>query len=748
MEDAFRGRVEDVIFENSENGYTVFTLIEEKEGEEITCVGIVPQILAGETLEVRGNWTTHPVYGRQLQVTYFEKSMPNTAEGMEKYLASGVIKGLGPKTAAKIIEKFGEASFYVIEEKPEKLVEIRGITYEKARRIHEAFCEQYEMRRAMLFLQSFDLTPSTAMRIYKKYKDRTFSVVKENPYRLAEEVWGIGFKTADKMAAKAGMAADAPQRVCAAVQYVLNQAVANGDCYLPKEEVIRAVTELISLQPIQVENALRQLQVDSRIWQEKVEQEDRVYLNFYYYAEMAVAKRLLELSMAKEERSPEEMEALVAKEEKESGRTLAPEQKIAVLEALQRGLLLITGGPGTGKTTTINTILSILEKEGLEVVLAAPTGRAAKRMTEATGMEAKTLHRLLGAVFMDEEMRRQSYEHHEENPIEADVIIVDEVSMVDLVLMNAFLKAVADGTRLIFVGDADQLPSVGAGNVLQDMIRSQRLPVVRLCHIFRQAQESEIIMNAHRINEGVEPVYNAQGTDFFLVRRVLAEEAAQTVVDLVTKRLPAFSGCDSMQGIQVLTPMRKGTLGVQNLNRILQQALNPPQKHKAEHEFRGFLFREGDKVMQIKNNYNLAWKQKHGITAEEGCGVYNGDMGIIRVIDEDEEVMRVLFDDGKEAEYDFSRLDELELAYAITIHKSQGSEYPVVVIPTHSGPPLLMNRNLLYTGVTRAKQLVVLVGLKETVREMIANDKEIERRTGLAMRIRNMYDFLFGEVEV
>ncbi len=738
---SFRGTVEDIIFQNKENGYAVFTL---SEGEdEITCVGTVPQILQGENLEVNGSWVVHPIYGRQLQVSFFTKTLPDSKEGMEKYLASGLVKGIGAKTAKKIVERFGEAAFYVIEEKPERLTEIKGISYEKAKRISETFREQYEIRRAMLFLQEFSLSPALAMKIYKKYKQKTFQIVQENPYRLADEVWGIGFRTADKMAAKAGMPPDATHRVCAAIKYVLNMAAANGDCYLPKDELVEQTVELLQLHESQVENALLELQINNQIWQEKVEGEHRVYLNFYYYAEMAVAKRMLEIASFAESFDAAQLHKTVEEAEERTGKKLAKEQKEAVFEAMQKGLLLITGGPGTGKTTTINTILFILEKAGLEVALAAPTGRAAKRMTEATGMEAQTIHRLLGTVFAGEDMRRQSYERNEENPIEADVIIIDEVSMVDLPLMHALLKAVADGTRLIFVGDADQLPSVGPGNVLKDMIRSERLPVVKLEHIFRQAQESAIIVNAHRINHGQEPIWNEKGTDFFFMRRVQAEDTAAALVSLVTKRLPDFSGCNAKQEIQILTPMRKGVLGVQSLNTRLQQALNPPAREKAEYVFRGVTFREGDKVMQIKNNYNLPWKQKtDGILQEDGMGIFNGDGGMITSIDEQKENVRVLFDDGKEVVYDFTQLDELELAYAITIHKSQGSEYPVVVIPVHSGPPMLMSRNLLYTAVTRAKKMVVLVGLQETVFSMIANDREVARRTGLALRIRNMYDFL------
>lgn len=746
-----KGEIGDIIFQNKENGYTVFTILVQE--EEITCVGIVPMIHTGESLEVRGNWSNHPAYGKQLQVQFYEKFMPTSQSGMEKYLSSGLIRGLGPKTSKKIVERFGDAAFYVIEEKPDLLTEIKGITHEKAQRISEIFLEQHELRKVMMFLQSFEVSPAYTMRIYKKYKGRTFEIVKTNPYRLADDIFGIGFKMADKMAANAGIAEDDPNRIKAAVKYVLNQGAVNGDCFLPKEKLIAEAVELLQLHPLSVENAIRELQVESQIWQEKMEGIEAVYLNFYYYAEMAVAKRLLELSMSFSMDSQGEgldiLERQIHQAEEETGVLLAAEQRQAVMEAMSGGVLIITGGPGTGKTTTINTILRLLAKEEKEVLLAAPTGRAAKRMTEATGVEAKTIHRLLGTTFLSDDNRRQVFDKNEDDPIEADVIIIDETSMVDLHLMHALLRAIANGTAVIFVGDMDQLPSVGAGNVLKDMIRSERLRVVRLRHVFRQAQESAIIMNAHRINEGEEPVLNEDGTDFFFMRRAYGQEVLATVQDLVKSRLPKFTGQDGLADMQILTPMRKGMLGVQSLNQVLQQTLNPSSHKKKEKQFRQTTFREGDKVMQMKNNYNIVWRcyNCQGKRTDEGLGVYNGDAGRIAKIDEENEILQVLFDDGKLVDYDFTQLEELELAYAITIHKSQGSEYPVVILPIYSGPPMLMTRNLLYTAVTRAKKLVVLVGLRETVNGMIANNREIGRYTALAERIRNLYDFMFEQEE-
>lgn len=747
-ESIIAGAVEDIIFQNKDNGYAVFSV--NADGEEITCVGIVPQIHKGENLELRGNWITHAVYGKQFQVAFYEKSMPTTQLGMEKYLSSGLIKGLGPKTAKKMVERFGDATFYVIEEKPDMLTEIKGVNFEKAQRISEIFREQHELRRAMIFLQDFDVSPAYAMRIYKKYKGRTFDIVKSNPYRLADDIIGIGFKMADKMAASAGISADDPNRVKAAVKFVLNNAASNGDCLLPKEKLVEQAVELLELHPLAVENAIRELQVESQVWQEKVGEINGVYLNFYFYAEMAVAKRLLELSMDQEEQNLGEIEKEIERVEKETGVILAVEQREAVVAAMTGGVLIITGGPGTGKTTTINTILKLLEAQGQEVILAAPTGRAAKRMTDATGVEAKTIHRLLGTTFVSEDNRRQVFEKNEDEPIEADAIIIDETSMVDIHLMHALLRAVESGTRVIFVGDVDQLPSVGAGNVLKDMIHSERLKVIRLRHVFRQAQESAIIRNAHLINEGETPMLNEGGSDFFFVRRAYAEEVVSAIRELVTVRLPKFTGRDGTWDMQILTPMRKGVLGVQNLNQVLQQTLNPPHPKKKEHLFRQIIFREGDKVMQIKNNYNIVWRNydAYGKRTDEGLGIYNGDCGRITKIDEEGEILQVLYDDGKLVDYDFPQMDELELAYAITIHKSQGSEYPVVILPVYSGPPMLMTKNLLYTAVTRAKELVVLVGLVETVETMVGNNREIGRYTGLSQRICNLHDFMFqGGVE-
>ena len=733
------GEVEDIIFQNKDNGYTVFSLT--TENDEVTCVGVLPQIHSGEALEIKGEWKNHPVYGKQLQVQYYEKSMPTTQAGMEKYLASGLIRGIGAKTAKRIVEKFGETAFYVIEEKPDLLTDIKGITYEKAQRISEVFREQHELRRAMMFLQGFDISPAYAMKIYKKFKNRTFDIVKNNPYRLADDVLGIGFKMADKMAANVGIAEDNPNRVKAAVKYVLNNAAANGDCFLPKGKLIEDAVELLGLHPLAVENAIRELQVDSQLWQERLEESggDCVYLNYYFYAEMAVAKHLLELSAEYEPADAKTIARAIERVEKGTGVILAEEQRLAVLEAMSSGVLIITGGPGTGKTTTINAILRILQEEEQEVVLAAPTGRAAKRMTEATGCEAQTIHRMLELSGGPENASgRAMFARNEENPLEADVIIIDEMSMVDIHLMQALLKAVIPGTRLILVGDVNQLPSVGPGRVLQDLIGSKAFPVVRLTRIFRQAAQSDIIVNAHKINRGEQVALDNKSRDFFFLRRQDPNLILRVVLALVQEKMPRYVHAQ-ISDIQVLTPMRKGALGVENLNQVLQRYLNPPSKDKEEKEHGRGIFRVGDKVMQIRNNYQLEWeiRNRFGIAVDRGLGVFNGDMGLIRSINSFAEELTVEFDEGRMISYPFKQLDELELAYAITVHKSQGSEYPAVVIPLLSGPRPLMNRNLLYTAVTRARSCVTLVGSAEIFQMMVENETEQKRYTGLAEIIKS-----------
>lgn len=732
------GVVEDIIFQNQENGYTV--CIVEYEGEEVACVGIIPDVHSGEELRMVGEWITHHIYGKQFKVEFYERNIPTTVQGIEKYLASGVIKGIGPKLAKRIVKHFGTDTFRIIEEEPLVLAQVRGISENKANQISEIFHEQYELRRAMLFLQDYGITPNYAAKIYKKYREQTMEVIQTNPYRLADDIWGIGFKKADDIAARMGISKDSPHRIKTGILYVLNFFSNNGHTYIPKNTLMQQTMQLLQVTQEQIEHGMIELHIGKDIVIKTQGEKDIVFLSAFYYAEQWIARRLIDMAEHADYEQDLDIEKDIQKFEKDNDITLAQEQKTAVKEALSNGVVVITGGPGTGKTTTINTIINMLEKQELEVMLAAPTGRAAKRMSEATGREAQTIHRLLEIEFIQEDSKRQSFVRNEDNPLDTDVLIVDEMSMVDVILMNSLLKAMVPGQHLILVGDADQLPSVGAGNVLKDIINSGRIKIVRLTQIFRQAQESAIITNAHRINQGKYPITNQKHTDFFLMQRAVQNEVVETLLGLASERLPKFKKCDPLRDIQVLAPMRKGLLGVNELNKSLQQALNPPHPSKIEKEFRTGIFRTGDKVMQIKNNYNTPWKiyNRAGIKYDEGVGVFNGDCGIIQEINPQRELITVLFDDQKTVEYDYGQLDELELAYAVTIHKSQGSEYPIIILPIHSGPPMLLNRNLLYTAVTRAKNLVVVVGLRETVYKMVDNNQEIERFSSLASHMKNM----------
>jgi len=736
--------IEDIIYQNPENGYTVCTI--EYEGEEISCVGDMLGVYSGEDVNIVGTWVTHPIYGKQIKVDTCQRSMPKTVQGMEKYLASGVIKGIGAKIAKKIVKHFGMDTFKVIEEEPLVLAQINGISEKKAKEIGEVFHMQHELRDVMLFLQEYDITPTYAVKIYKQYKEKTKEVIKNTPYRLADDIFGIGFRKADEIAYKVGIAKDDPHRIKTGVTYALSNFSANGHTYMPRSLLINETTRLLDVHEDYIANALIELNLTKQIITKNYQtaQQDIgdpcVFLSSLYHSEQGVARKLIDLATLYQKDSLLKMDEELAKTEKELGIELVEEQREAVRHVLTNGVTVITGGPGTGKTTTINAILHMLQKAGEEVLLAAPTGRAAKRMSEATGVEAQTIHRLLEINYIREDTARQMFNKNEENPLEADVIIVDEMSMVDITLMYALLRATALGQRLVLIGDADQLPSVGAGNVLKDIIKSQRIPVVRLMQIFRQAAQSAIIMNAHRINKGEYPIANEEGTDFFFIKKSAQEDVKKTVIELIMSRLPKYQGLDSLKDIQVLVPMRKGVIGVNELNKAIQAAVNPSHALKAEKEYRTTIFRQGDKVMQIKNNYNTPWKiySKLGLPIDEGVGVFNGDGGLITSIDKEKELLIVTFDDQKVVEYEFNQLDELELAYAVTIHKSQGSEYPAVIIPIHSGPPMLLNRNLLYTAITRAKKLVVGVGLKETMEKMVDNNKEIERYSSLAMHLTQL----------
>ncbi len=743
----FTGIVEHIVYHNEDNGYCVFELLDDELKSDIVCTAFIPQLHEGEYMKIIGKMVKHPSYGEQLKVEEYEKTQPTTAKGIERYLSSGVVKGIGAALAKRIVKKFGDNTFLVIEREPEKLAEIKGISLEKAQNIGAVFHDQIELRNAMLTLQEYNITPNMALKIYKKYKSRCVEVILNNPYLMTEDIEGIGFKLADDIALKVGIDLNSEYRIRAGIKHVLTLATLNGHVYLPKEKLVYDSSKLLHGDKVIIENQLMELIIGRTLTRKIINNEELLYLNSYFYAENYVAKKLLELNTNKIELEDKNYNSkLIEIAENESDIFLAEKQREAVKEGLEKGVLVITGGPGTGKTTTINTLIKILEDTGSRILLTAPTGRASKRMTETTNREAKTIHRLLGVAFGEGDKGTQSFEKNEENPLEADIIIVDESSMIDIMLMYYLTRAIKSGTRLVLVGDIDQLPSVGAGNVLKDIIDSEKIAVVELNEVFRQAKESAIVMNAHKINKGKYPDLNDKTKDFFLVSRSTSQKdsIANTIVELVKTRLPKFKKCNAMNDIQVLTPMRKTDLGVANLNNLLQEVLNPPHKSKDEKEYRNQVFRVGDKVMHIKNNYNMNWKviDKRGNKIDTGTGIFNGDEGRVRKINKRDELVEVIFDDTKIVTYEFSQLDELELAYAITIHKSQGSEYKIVVMPIFHGPPMLMTRNLLYTGVTRSKELAVLVGDEYAMNKMIDNNLQQQRNTSLNIFINELYEYM------
>ena len=731
------GYVDHIIYRNAENGYTVMVMLADQ--EEVTCVGVLSYIGEGEKLEAEGQYIAHPTYGEQFKIETYAVKPPEDEESVERYLGSGAIKGIGTALAARIVRHFHADTFRIIEDEPERLAEIKGISERKAREIAQQVYEKRDMRKAMIFLQQFGITTALAVKIFEKYGQRMYEVLQNNPYQLADDIHGVGFRIADEIARKAGVSADSEYRVKSAISYVLLQAGNEGHIYLPKELVQSRTAQLLGVGLEDIEQYLMDLAVDRKIVVKQEKEQERVYSASSYYIEMSTARMLCDLNITGEIDDQVILKKIAAIE-KQTEMYLDEMQKKAVIEAVRCGLLIITGGPGTGKTTTINTLISYFESEGLQILLAAPTGRAAKRMTEATGVEAKTVHRLLEISGLSEESGAVGgFGRNAQNPLEADVIIIDEMSMVDAYLMHALLDAVTVGTRLIMVGDMNQLPSVGPGSVLKDMIQSGCIPVVSLTRIFRQAQESDIVVNAHKINRGEPVLLDNKSRDFFFLKRDDANVIISIVIQLVRDKIPRYVNA-KMYDIQVLTPMRKGLLGVERLNKILQEYLNPPDRTKTEQEQNGVLFREGDKVMQVKNNYQLGWeiRGRYGIPMEKGLGIFNGDMGIIREINKQTERVTVEFDEQRMVEYPYSGLEELELAYAVTIHKSQGSEYPAVVIPLLSGPKMLMTRNLLYTAVTRAKQCVTLVGDPYAFNQMEANTVEQKRYTALADRIREL----------
>lgn len=731
----FEGIIEDIIFSNEINGYTVCELKGDK--QTVIAVGFMPFINTGEMLKVSGNWVIHPDYGEQLKVELYEKLLPKTIEAMERYLASGLIKGVGPASAKKIVKKFGEDTLNIIELHPEKLSEIKGINHEKALRIGQAFYEQKELRNVVMFFQEYGISPNYCAKIYQVYGEDTISEIRNNPYKLCDETIGISFKTSDRIARGLGIDPKSKYRISSGIKYVLSHIATDGHTFVEDDKLRDYTSQLLDVDIDDIDDALISLLLDKSIYIERDDNSNRIYLSPLYNAEAGAARRLAELSSMRFKGDISDFDEKISEVQKREGIVLAQNQKDAVKEALISGVLIITGGPGTGKTTIIKSIINLLTGEGYDVLLAAPTGRAAKRMTEATGFEAKTIHRLLEIGYTGKE-DDLVFAKNEDNPVEADVVIIDEMSMVDILLMNHLLKAIGPGTRLILVGDVDQLPSVGPGKVLQDLIKSETVKTVKLREIFRQAEESMIIVNAHKINNGEKPVLNNKDKDFFFVTRNTAEDIVKTIVDLCVRRIPVTYGFEPMREIQVLTPVRKGIVGVGNLNTELQAVLNPKDKRKNEKVFRDFLFREGDRVMQIKNNYNLRWT-KQDSEGTEGTGVFNGDTGIIQEIDSEDQKIVVSFDDDKVVDYDFDILDELEPAFAVTIHKSQGSEFPVVIVPIFPGPQVLMTRNLLYTAVTRARNLVILVGNKEYLDVMINNERETNRNSGLADKLRKCF---------
>ena len=741
MSETVTGYIDHVIFRNEDNGYTVMVLKGMEEERELTCVGTFPAITQGAAIEASGNYTTHPVYGKQFQIASYVEKMPEDALGMERYLGSGAIKGIGAALAARIVRRFGDDTMRIVEEEPERLAEIKGISEKKAMEIAEQMTEKADMRRAMIFLQKYGISLNLGAKIYQKYGQTVYGVLQENPYRLAEDISGVGFRIADEIASRIGIHTDSDYRIRSGMLYTLLQASGEGHIYLPKEELFSRASGLLGVDSSYMEKHLMDMVVDRKLILKETEDGAVVYPTRYYYLELNSARMLCELNILCPE-DEEMMEKRINRIEKETGTRLDEMQKQAVAAAASHGLFILTGGPGTGKTTTINAIIRYFEEEGAELRLAAPTGRAAKRMTEATGYEAQTIHRLLelnGMPEEEQEGRAVHFDRNSENPLEADVIIIDEMSMVDIALMHSLLLAVTAGTRLILVGDENQLPSVGPGNVLRDIIRSGCFPVVELKKIFRQASESDIVVNAHKINRGEQVTINNKSRDFFFLKRYDADIIIRVVIALIQEKLPRYVDAKPYE-IQVLTPMRKGLLGVERLNQILQRYLNPPDEKKKEKEIGQRLFREGDKVMQVKNNYQLEWEilGRYKIPVDKGVGVFNGDTGIMTEINEFAETATVEFEDGRQAEYSFKQLEELELAYAVTIHKSQGSEYPAVILPILSGPRMLMNRNLLYTAVTRARKCVTVVGSETTFAEMIRNEKQQQRYSSLDRRIREL----------
>lgn len=729
------GFVENIVFKSEDTGYVVCKIRSEK--NLVSAVGTIPFIKEGQNVKLTGYWTVHKQFGNQFNIQEYEELLPNSLDGIEKYLSAGIIHGIGPVTAKKIIEKFGEETLDIMENHIEKLMEIEGIGEKKFQIIYESYIEQQGLKEVILYFHKHGVTNNQCVKIYKKFGPNARQIVSHNPYILCEEISGIGFKTADRIAMSIGIENNSDFRIQSGIKYVMNQFCASGNTFMPKKNIIEECEKNLVISKDLIEKNIYNMSAEQKIVVEKINEVEVGFLLPYYYCELGVTSKIITLGLQEIQTINSDVDFEVNVFEKEQKIKFAPSQREAILGAFNNGIEIITGGPGTGKTTIIKCIIDIYENNGMKVILGAPTGRAAKRMTESTGREAKTIHRLLEMGVSDGD--ESVFEKGESSPLDADVIIIDEASMIDIMLMQNLLKAIRLGTRLIIVGDVDQLPSVGPGNVLKDLIECEYIKVIRLKDIFRQAAESLIVTNAHRINEGQMPILNQKDKDFFFINQENIERVVDTIIDLINRRLPTFNtSWDKLRDMQVLTPMRKGVLGVTNLNLRLQEIFNPPSKEKKEKSLRDIVFREGDKVMQTKNNYSLKWIRVGGVGENEGVGVFNGDLGFIQSVDEEQKSLTIIFDDERKVIYDFNYLDELDLAYATTIHKSQGSEFKVVIIPSFMGSPFLMNRNLLYTGITRAKQLVVVVGLQKALMYMINNTDSMERYSALKYRIREI----------
>lgn len=731
-----QGSIVEIIFQNKENGYTVAVF--ETELEAFTIVGNLPGAGVGRSYILTGEFVEHPSYGEQFAIKSFEEVMPSTEEGIREFLTSGVMKGIGRKTAAAIVARFGKDTLDIIENHPHMLTEISGIGEKTADKVAEAFAKHREFAQITLYLQQYGINANYAMKLYQVYKENTISAVEENPYRLVEDVFGIGFRKADKIAEKIGIAPDDEYRIKSGIKFTLGYFAGEGNTFLPQNILCEKAGQLLELAIDLIEEQLTSMAFEGDVHIENLDGRNVVFLMPYYMAEQNVCRMLAELNSAELKPIASSVDTLIARTEAATGIYLSENQKHAVTTSLNMGVSVITGGPGTGKTTIINTIINILEESGLKTAIAAPTGRAAKRITETSGHYASTIHRLLEYYYSEsEDMMR--FGKTKEDPLDYDAVIVDEASMIDLLLMNGLVSAIRPGTRFIIVGDADQLPSVGAGNVLRDIIASEYIYCTRLNEIFRQAGESMIVVNAHRINKGEYPDCNAKDKDFFLLRRSTEKEMLATIKELCLTRLPDYyKELSAVSDMQILTPVRKGLLGSINLNKELQEVLNPPNKGLEEKTFGDCIFREGDKVMQIKNNYQMTWKNIEDFT--EGEGVFNGDVGFIQKIDREFNELTVVYDDVRYVTYNFSQLDELELAYAVTVHKSQGSEFPIVIMPVSWFPPMLATRNLLYTAVTRGKTAVVLVGSENKLKGMVDNDRISERFSGLGVRLHKFLE--------